>query len=135
MIVMDANAALAIAMGLDVGNALDMLKQEDEEIIAPSLINSEVAHALSKYIQSDYLSLEDATACGRDALLLIDRFIDDSLLWVEALGESIRLDHSSYDMFYFLLARREGATLFTLDKKLQKLCTKHKVNCIGIETI
>lgn len=135
MIVMDANAALAIAMGLDVGDALDLLQQENEEIIAPSLINSEVAHALSKYIQGDYLSLEDATACGRDALLLIDRFIDDGTLWVEALGESIRLNHSSYDMFYFLLARREGATLFTLDQKLQKLCAKNGVNCIMIETI
>lgn len=135
MIVMDANAALAIAMGVDVGDALSLLKHEDEEIIAPSLINSEVTHALSKYIQGDYLSLEDATACGRDALLLIDRFIDDSLLWVETLGESIRMNHSSYDMFYFLLARREGATLFTLDQKLQKLCAKNGVNCIGLETI
>lgn len=135
MIVMDANAALAISMGLDVGDALGLLKQENEEIVAPSLINSEVAHALSKYIQGGYLSLEDATTCGRDALLLVDRFIDDGSLWVEALGESIRMNHSSYDMFYFLLARREGATLFTLDQKLQKLCTKNGVNCITIEAI
>lgn len=135
MIVMDANAALAISMGLDVGDALGLLKQENEEIIAPSLINSEVARALSKYIQGGSLSLEDATTCGRDALLLVDRFIDDGSLWVEALGESIRMNHSSYDMFYFLLARREGATLFTLDQKLQKLCTKNGVNCITIEAI
>ena len=107
MIVMDANAALAIAMGLDVGDALSLLQEEDEEIIAPSLFTSEVSHALVKYVKGGYMETREAVACGRDALLLIDRFVDDAGIWIEATTESIRLGHSSYDMFYMLLARRE----------------------------
>lgn len=98
MIVMDANAALAVAMGFDVGDALTLLRDEDEEIIAPTLLTAEVCHALSKYVRGGYMEVRDAVDCGRDALSLVDRFVDDSALWVESLSEAVRLDHSSYDM-------------------------------------
>ncbi len=132
MIVIDANAALAVAMGLDVGDALMMLRSYDEKIIAPSLVKAEVAHALTKYVRGGYLETGEAVACGRDALLLVDEFIDDGSLWVEAVSESIRLGHSSYDLFYLLLARRECAVLFTLDRKLQRLCERERISCIGM---
>lgn len=70
MIVMDANAALAVAMGLDVGDALTLLRDEDEEIIAPTLLTAEVCHTLSKYVQGGYMEVRDAVDCGRDALSL-----------------------------------------------------------------
>lgn len=34
-------------------------------------------------------------------------------------------------MFYFMLARRLGATLFTLDRKLMALCEENGVDCVG----
>lgn len=134
MIVLDTSAALAISMGLEIGDALQLLKLDDEEIIAPSLLHSEVSQALTKYVRGEHLSLEEAIACGRDAILLVDRFVDDSSLWIEATSESLRLQHSSYDMFYLVLARREGATLFTLDQRLQNLCANNGVNCISLES-
>lgn len=48
----------------------------------------------------------------------------------EAIAESIRLKHSACDMFYFVLARGNAATLFTLYKKLQDICLANGVNCI-----
>ena len=57
MIIMDANAALAVAMGFDVGDALTLLRDEDEEIIAPTLLTAEVCHALSKYVPPFPLSI------------------------------------------------------------------------------
>ena len=35
-------------------------------------------------------------------------------------------------MFYFVLARRFGATLFTLDRKLIRLCEEQGVQCVAI---
>lgn len=131
MIVMDASTSLAIAMGIDAGEALELLRNEDEVILAPSLIKAEVAHALTKYVRGGYMDAEEAISCGRDALMLVDKFVDDDTLWIEAITESLRLKHSSYDLFYLILARREYATLFTLDRKLQGLCEKTGVNCIG----
>ena len=47
----------------------------------------------------------------------------------------MRLEHSSYDMVYFILARRTGATLFTLDKKLIELCLNNGVDCLYKTTL
>ena len=35
-------------------------------------------------------------------------------------------------MFYFVLARRTGGTLFTTDRKLMKLCLDNGVNCVTL---
>jgi len=61
---------------------------------------------------------------------LVDEYHEINKNNSEALIESVRLKHSVYDMLYLTLARREGATLLTLDKKLLTLARKN-----GIETL
>lgn len=134
MIVLDTNAAAAIAMGTECGDALVALREPSERIIAPSFMHAELAHVMAKYVQGDYLSVDQAIACAYDALLLVDEFCDDAVLWTEALTESLRLKHSSYDLFYLVLARRKGAILFTPDRKLQRLCEENGVNTLWIDT-
>ena len=73
---------------------------------------------------------DDAGRLLSAGMSLVDEFYPLAELQVEALNEAIRLGHSTYDMFYFVLARRTGATLFTLDRKLAKLCELHGVNCV-----
>ncbi|WP_217953004.1 type II toxin-antitoxin system VapC family toxin [Adlercreutzia caecimuris] len=133
MIVIDANAAIAIALGTVYGDGLKQLRLEDERIAAPSLLCAEVSHAMAKYVRGGYLTAAEALDCGRDAISLVDDMRDDGDLWAEALTESVRLGHSSYDLFYLVLARREGATLFTVDRKLQGLCARNGVNCIWLD--
>ncbi len=133
MIVIDANAAIAIALGTVYGDGLKQLRLEDERIAAPSLLCAEVSRAMTKYVRGGYLTAAEALDCGRDAISLVDDMRDDEDLWAEALTESVRLEHSSYDLFYLVLARREGATLFTVDRKLQDLCARNGVNCIWLD--
>ena len=52
----------------------------------------------------------------------------------EATKEAMRLRHPVYDMLYFVLARRNAATLFTLDRKLQQLCLDNGVDCVLTDT-
>ena len=40
------------------------------------------------------------------------------------------LDHSAYDLFYLILARRTGAKLLTLDKKLSSLAINEGIDLI-----
>lgn len=134
MIVLDANAAVAMALGTAYGEAMRDLRLDEERIVAPTLLAAEVTHALTKYMRGGYLTSEEALACGRDAIALVDDFREGETLWAEAMTESVRLDHSSYDLFYLVLARREGATLFTVDRKLQDLCAQNGVNCIWLDT-
>ena len=53
----------------------------------------------------------------------------------EALIESVRVKHSVYNMLYLTLARREGATLLTLDKKLLTLAKKNGIETLEITNI
>ena len=57
----------------------------------------------------------------------MDEFHDISENNHESLMESVRLNHSSYDMLYFTLARRTGALLLTVDKKLISLAKKENI--------
>ena len=135
MIVLDANAAVAMALGSDLGEALTTQLLAGETVLAPTLLYSEVAYTLAKYVRAGVLSKEEAAERGRDAVGLVDEFCDDGQLWMEAMGESLRLGHSSYDLFYLVLARRTGATLFTLDKKLQELALDAGINSIWLTNL
>lgn len=84
-----------------------------------------------KLAKTEGLSLAEAEKYLDATLALVDEFHPIADLQTEALRESIRLDHSTYDLFYFVLARRTGATLFTLDRSLMRLCQQHGVDCVG----
>ena len=52
-------------------------------------------------------------------------------MWKEVLGESIKNDHSAYDMFYAVLARRNDSTLVSNDKELIKVSKEMKIENFG----
>lgn len=130
MIVLDCNAAFAIASGEEEGDALAALMLDGERIIAPQLFMAELANAAAKYVRGGFLSQEKARLVAQRATELIEEYFDCQGLWEEALSEAIHHKHSAYDLFYFVLARRTASTLFTLDQKLQGLCLDNGVNCI-----
>jgi predicted nucleic acid-binding protein len=66
----------------------------------------------------------------RDIGSLVNRFIDLSENYVEAFSESLKYDHSPYDMVYLTPVRRNAAALLTLDKTLIGLCEQLKVDCV-----
>ena len=131
MIVLDSCALVDMARQTEEGMALQKLLLVNEKVISCDLIRAEAASVLRKLARLENLSAADVKQRLSTALALIDEFhpLDD--LQTEALRESIRLDHSTYDLFYFVLARRTGATLFTLDRKLMRLCQEHGVECVS----
>lgn len=133
MIVLDCNAAVGMAMGTPDGKALRTLALEGELVIAPSLFYAELANVLGKYVRGGYFGRDLAQKYAQSALALVSHFEDVKSLWGEAMVESARLNHNAQDLFYFILARRTGSTLFTLDKKLQSLCLENGVNCVYLD--
>ncbi len=134
MIVLDCDAAIAMAMGTPTGRALRTLTLDGEEIIAPRLLSVEAAHVIAKYVLAKSLAKTDSATVLSSVVSLVDMFHDDDDLATEAMAEGLRLGHSTYDMMYFVLARRHAATLFTLDKKLQKLCLDNGIECVSSDT-
>ncbi len=103
---------------------------DEKRIISVDSIKVELANSLSKYARSGQIFASDALAMHDKGLALVDKFVPTDELAKEAIAESIRLGHSAYGMFYCVLARRNAAMFFKLDKKLQDICLANGVNCI-----
>ena len=130
MIVFDTSALVDIAIGSEEGHVLKDFVLEGEKTISCDLIQAELANVFRRFTRTDGLAPELAEAFFEKSLKLVDEFYPIEDLQSEAFRESIRLNHSTYDMFYFVLARRTGGTLFTTDRKLMKLCLGNGVNCV-----
>ena len=133
MIILDCSAAIAIVRKIPEGQALSQLVSDDEKIIAPNLFYAELGNSLFKYARAGEIEESKVGAAIRAAENLVDGFRSEEDFLTEAVAEAVRLNHSVYDMLYFVLARREAATLLTLDQKLQNLCLDNGVNCVRLD--
>ncbi|BAK43851.1 type II toxin-antitoxin system VapC family toxin [Eggerthella sp. YY7918] len=134
MIVLDANAAIAMMRKTEEGEALLALMLEGESVIAPTLLHFELANALAKYVRRGELSSDELPVALQTSVQFVDTFYPGKELTLEATSEAVRLNHPVYDLFYLVLARRTGSTLFTLNKRLQNLCLDNGVNCVFLDT-
>lgn len=130
MMVLDCSAAVHIVRRTPEGESFAWLMSLDQErVLAPALFRVEAANAFWKYVQAGNLVPSDARRYVRAATALVDEFVPIESLCAEALVEGMRLSHSVYDMLYFVLARRSGATLVTADRRLNDLCEREGVAC------
>lgn len=134
MIVLDSCAAVDIVRETTEGKALSSLMLTGEKVISSDLFYAEITNAFWQYCKAGFYGEGEAANNIEKAIQLVDEFFPLDEFCKEAFSESVRLDHSSYDMLYFILARRNGATLFTLDRKLQRLCLNNGVNCVFADT-
>lgn len=134
MIVLDSSAAVDIVRETEEGKALVSFMLEGEKVISSNLFFAEVSNAFWKYCRAGIYGEEDAKGRVAKAVGLVDEFQPIEDCYVEAFGEAVRLGHSVYDLFYLVLARRNAAQLFTLDRKLQQLCLDNGVNCVFTDT-
>lgn len=107
-----------------------LLCQADAAVLAPSLLYAEAGNAFWKYHKAGLMDKARALEGTAATLDLVDEFVPMSELYEEALAESMRLHQPIYDMFYLVLARRNGAVLYTTDKWLNALCEQEGVEHI-----
>ena len=126
-VVLDASAALEIVFNGAKSTIYRQTLEKADLVLAPVLFDSEVTNVLWKYIKMGIVDEDNAIKSMLLLFQLIDDFIPTVELAVEALHEATRLNHPVYDMYYFVLARRNGAVLLTEDKKLQVLALDNGV--------
>lgn len=132
MIVLDSSAACDMVRKTEEGMAFRALMLSEEKVISCELLRAEVVSMFRKLCRHGFIPIEKVQSFLTESTALVNEYYSIQELQEEVLSESIRLDHSSYDMFYFVLARRFGATLFTLDRKLIRLCEEQGVQCVAI---
>ena len=86
--------------------------------MAPDLYVCEVANTLWKYVTHGSMQRGEAGQLLGDARKLVDLRVSNDELADEALVAAVACGHPVYDMLYAVLARRHGAQLITMDRRL-----------------
>ncbi|MDP9112559.1 MAG: type II toxin-antitoxin system VapC family toxin [Acidobacteriota bacterium] len=120
-VVLDANAAVEVALEGKAAGHLSAKLSDSEEVIAPELLFPEIVNAVWKYHQFAEFDLSRCEKVLELAVGLVDRFVSHRDIYREAFALSrIQQSRAAYDMFYLALALREDAVLLTLDATLKK---------------
>jgi predicted nucleic acid-binding protein len=125
--VIDVSAAMEILLHRKKADKFSKVLQESTLTIAPDLYVSELTNSLWKYCTAKILTQDECIKYVQDGLDYIDKFVDCKELWPEAFAEGIKNNHSIYDMFYLVAARRNNGILLTNDSDLAALCKKNHV--------
>jgi Predicted nucleic acid-binding protein, contains PIN domain len=132
IVVLDASAAIEIALQKESAKFFQDILLNSDLVIAPDTFPSEITNVFWKY---GFYSDMDKEKCekGIDYCLdLIDDYIDTKSICREVFFESMNNEHSSYDIFYLVVARRHNAGIITKDKKMIATAKKFKIKVLGI---
>lgn len=125
-LVVDASVASKWVLPEDGAEFASRLRERSEDLIAPSLIVSEIGNAIWKRVVWGEISGGDAAVALGSAVNIMTRLIPLEELAQDALAIAAELKHPVYDCFYIALAQRESAALVTADKRLLAMAKKTK---------
>ncbi len=128
IVVLDASAGIEIALSRSDAEKYETIIANASKVISSDLYKAEVANVLWKYHKTGLLNKNEVIQRLHYCTELVDEFIDIDENNEEALNEGIRIDHSIYDLLYLNLARRNGATLLTQDKKLENIAKDNGID-------
>ena len=114
MLIVDASVFVAIALDHP---SRDLVGRElrGQRLVAPELIDAEVANALKRHERSGRLERARATTFVRSLAHAPIRRVSHRLLLQDAWDARHQL--STYDAFYVALARRLGVPVITHDRR------------------
>jgi predicted nucleic acid-binding protein len=125
--VVDVSAAIEILLHKEKVNKFLKALQEAVIVITPDLYVSELANTLWKHHKAKTLSKEECLLYMQQGLGMVNNFVNAKEIWEEAFSEGINNNHSVYDMFYMVAARRHSGMLVTNDSTLAAICRKNHV--------
>lgn len=131
IIVLDASAALEIALNKDDGKKFKEYLKESDLVIAPETYPSEITNALWKYCVFSNVAKEKCEKAIDYCVDLVDDFIDTKNICREVFAESVKKKHPAYDLFYLVLARRNNAAILSKDKNMMKMAKELDVSVIN----
>lgn len=126
-LIVDASVAVKWLLPEPGSSAATALREEDPDLIAPSLIAAEIGSALWRAAQSGAIKRPEAIGAIDSVLLWFQALIPLEDIRIRALTLAIDLRHPIYDCFYLALAERENAPLVTFDETMIAAARKAKI--------
>jgi len=123
----DVCGAVEILLQKEKSAQFSRILQEAATILAPDLYVSELTNTLWKYHRVNVLTKDECMQYIKDGINYVDEFIDAKELWQEAFSEGINNNHSIYDMFYMVVARRNDGIMITNDSVLATICRNNNI--------
>ena len=99
-----------------------------EELISPPIYEVEMANICWKYVRFGQWQAIQAQQLLKASLDLTDRLSIDPIS--EVLDTALLQDLSAYDASYFHLCKTTGASLLSLDKKLNRIAKANGIECL-----
>ena len=119
------DASVAVKWFVDEGGtgvrAARRLLLAGHDLIAPSLLLSEVQNVLWKKLRAGQVRREQGDAVAASLGRFFSHVEPDDALLEAAWELAVARDHPIYDCLYVALAERTGARLATFDKKMKSL--------------
>ncbi len=134
IIVLDASAAIEIALKREFSNRFRELLRNSDLVIAPDTFPSEITNVFWKYASFSEMPHEQCEKGIDYCIDLIDDYIETKTMCREVFSESIKTNHASYDLFYLVLARRYNASILSRDNKMKKIAKGLKIKIINEKT-
>jgi predicted nucleic acid-binding protein len=131
IIVLDASAAIEIALHKEGDTVFREHLLAADLVIAPDTFPSEVTNVFWKYAHFSGMKRETCERGIDFCLDLVDDYIDTKSICREVFFESVNNDHSAYDLFYLVVARRHNAALLTKDQKMISTARKLNITVLG----
>lgn len=126
-VVLDASAAMEIALGRLRSEELLHILSNDCSTIVPDLFFAEIANVCWKYHRFYNFTVDRTQQMAGSASGLADEVISNKRIWADALQLALTQNITVYDATYLHLAKLNKCMLLTLDKKLQKAAQLVKV--------
>ena len=126
-VVIDVSGTAEILLHKEKAQEFYKVLKDAKFVLAPDIYVSELTNTLWKYHMKNIFTVDECIKYIQDGISFIDTFIDCKAIWLESFSEGIKNNHSIYDMFYLIAARRNNAVLVTCDSDLTKICKKNGV--------
>jgi predicted nucleic acid-binding protein len=130
IVVLDSSAAAEIVLNRESAKSLKEIIGSSERVITTALYRVEVINLIRAYHEGKYIERKVCDKLLELAERLVDEFAGFPENNTEVLNDTIRLKQPVNDVLYLGLARRTGAALVSMDKKLKALAGKEGITVI-----
>ena len=127
---LDTSAAVEVLLKRNSSALFTDFLAEADLVIGPTVLTTEATNVFWKFQKFSDFPYDKCEKSIDHIVSLPDEYVNELQLYRESFKLGCMLDHSVRNMIYLVLARRNNATLLTMDQRLLVSAEKAGVNTV-----